>query len=126
MTNKVREIGLPKSRIDLWIEKYREAEREGRPTDFLTAPFGTVYTNWAVNRGRNSFIFICQDITDLKNMEEDLRQQKNMLEDTVKERTKELEQALRVKSEFLAIMSHGKHLLEICNFCEKFEHLCLE
>ena len=53
------------------------------------------------------FCFIGHDISYLKNLESQIRMAKDHLEGIVLERTKELHEALEVKSRFLAIMSHG-------------------
>jgi hypothetical protein len=50
-----------------------------------------------------------QDITKIKILEQELMKTKGALEETVKERTKELQKALSVKSSFLANMSHGNY-----------------
>jgi hypothetical protein len=53
------------------------------------------------------FIFTSQNVSVIKSLQEELRQNQLQLEDTVERRTRELQDALQVKSRFLAIMSHG-------------------
>lgn len=48
----------------------------------------------------------CHEINEIKSLQEELRQNQLQLENTVDQRTKELQEALQVKSRFLAIMSH--------------------
>ncbi len=62
--------------------------------------------------------YIGQDITDLVNMQRELQQSRDELVQTVFERTKQLHQALQVKSNFLATMSHGVLILRLSNCIE--------
>ena len=48
-----------------------------------------------------------EDITNLKELQHQLEKAKNQLEGEVQSRTKQLQDALEVKSKFLAVMSHG-------------------
>ncbi len=66
----------------------------------------------------NKYVFLALDITKSKELEEELRKNQDMLEQTVKARTRQLEEAVQVKSRFLATMSHGiypryKHLISL-------------
>jgi signal transduction histidine kinase len=54
----------------------------------------------------NKFVWIVEDITQLKRLEQELRSSAEKLEQTVQARTKQLQEAIEVKSRFLAIMSH--------------------
>ena len=54
----------------------------------------------------DTFIFVFQDITPVKTLENELKEGKLQLEKTVQSRTRQLQEALEVKSRFLAIMSH--------------------
>jgi hypothetical protein len=56
----------------------------------------------------NRFVYICMDMTERKALEEQLKNNQIELEETVQKRTEQLENALQVKSRFLATMSHGK------------------
>ena len=62
----------------------------------------------------NHFAMIAQDISSLKTMEQELRHQQSELEGAVQKRTLELQEALEVKSRFLATMSHGLFFLAAC------------
>ena len=53
---------------------------------------------------------MCDDFTELRELQRKLEDAKNHLEDEVQSRTKQLQEALEVKSRFLAVMSHGKLL----------------
>jgi PAS domain S-box-containing protein len=52
------------------------------------------------------FAKITRDLTERRRAEESLREQSNILEERVKERTAELEKAIRIKDEFIATLSH--------------------
>jgi two-component system CheB/CheR fusion protein len=52
------------------------------------------------------FSKVTRDLTDKKRMEDELRSSRDQLETRVKERTEELEEALKVRDEFLSIASH--------------------
>ena len=54
----------------------------------------------------NEYIFLLDDITQLKKLQEELEQSKSHLEDIVNARTIQLQLALEIKSRFLAVMSH--------------------
>lgn len=59
----------------------------------------------------NTSCLLVKDISERKKMQAELQRGKESLEEIVRERTKELQNAVQVKSRFLAIMSHGKNLL---------------
>lgn len=61
----------------------------------------------------DQFIFLGQDCEARKEMEDILQKKREDLEEMVRARTKQLENALQVKSRFLAIMSHGKYYYEL-------------
>jgi signal transduction histidine kinase len=65
------------------------------------------YSYCCVNHLReDTYIFVIQDITPIKTLENELKEGKLQLEKTVLSRTRQLQEALEVKSRFLAIMSH--------------------
>ncbi len=96
-------------------QRYRESERAKKPIVFetctkkLTSPTESVWC-WccAVHISGNRFAYLVQNITDYKKLEEELKKNQEQLESTVLARTQQLQDALQVKSRFLAIMSHGK------------------
>ncbi len=96
-------------------QKYRESERSKKPIIFETwhpdpsSPKDLVWF-WCctVHLSGNRFAYLAQDITAHKKLEQTLTKNKEELESTVLARTKQLQDALQVKSRFLAIMSHGK------------------
>lgn len=61
-----------------------------------------VITIWEASKDK--FCCISADVTELKNLEEELREKKVELEKQVGER----DEALKVQSRFLATMSHGE------------------
>jgi signal transduction histidine kinase len=66
-----------------------------------------LYYNTIIKHTRaNNFFFWGKEITERKEFEKTLTKNKEDLEKEVKERTKALEDALAVKSRFLATMSH--------------------
>jgi hypothetical protein len=56
----------------------------------------------------NYYAYILQDIHERVMLEEQLKQNQLHLQELVDERTKELQDALNVKSRFIATVSHGK------------------
>ena len=56
------------------------------------------------------FIYLMEDVTHMKLLEEQLKESKSHLESEVLSRTKQLQEALEIKSKFLAVMSHGTYL----------------
>ena len=57
--------------------------------------------------GGTRFCYLFWDITARKMTEHELERTKELLEKQVQDRTRELQEALAIKSNFLAIMSHG-------------------
>ncbi len=55
------------------------------------------------------YCYIGKDITDYITLQRDLQHSRDKLSEMVDERTRQLHQALQVKSNFLATMSHGKN-----------------
>lgn len=103
------------SLTERWLQRYQQAYYSKEPVLYHSIPEDSIegspmqYSlSYMMYIGQNRFSFISQDITHLKNMEAELIKGKEELENTIKKRTKELEDALQVKSRFLAIMSHGK------------------
>ena len=112
----------PRELCDFWVEKYF-VTYESKQNVYLewvlqtdagehaywtcakyfevTAIFFIVYFQ------PNICMFMTQDITEKKKNELSLQQHKNHLEELVQARTQQLEEAMRVKSRFLATMSHG-------------------
>lgn len=56
----------------------------------------------------DEYCFVSQDITSQKQLELEMKNYQEELESLVCARTKELEEALQVKSIFLATVSHGR------------------
>jgi len=79
----------------------------GRPHSFEIASQKIgVFSAIAVNISDNRYCFLCINITELKQVTDELKKHKGDLEQLVKARTIQLEEALEVKGRFLAIMSH--------------------
>ena len=105
-------------RIEFWVTKYLLCKELGKPVYFetkLAVPGKKgAYAYCCVTHVKNNdFIVVMQEITQLKLLEEQLRESKSQLEQTVQARTKQLQEALEVKSRFLATMSHGTKFLII-------------
>ena len=56
----------------------------------------------------NLVLFVARDISERKMKQEREKMQKELLERVVQEKTKDLQDALVVKTRFLGFMSHGK------------------
>lgn len=103
-------INYPDDLNNLWLEKFAEAKELQEPVIF-EARGGVMYKNiWCCvsHLDGDKFSFLVQDISKQKELEETLTQNQAILEKTVRDRTHELEEALNVKSRFLAVISHGK------------------
>ncbi len=83
-----REVGVPSPIIELWVQRYRESQAEGRSVRFEyehPLPGGGCWLSACVNflgngsSGRPRFSFIAEDITDRKKNDERLRQSNNEL-----------------------------------------------
>lgn len=110
----VKDLGYPGDYVRDRNLQYRKAQEASAPVVFefyhkLPPPSceEQVQSCSTIFVGGNTFLFICHDITELKNLEKELRRHKERLEEAVRERTAELEESIRVKSRFLANMSHG-------------------
>ena len=60
----------------------------------------------------NQFVFLAKDITQRKLADLELQQTRDNLQLLVEQKTKQLQEAMEVKSRFLAIMSHGKPIID--------------
>jgi signal transduction histidine kinase len=93
-----------------WGDAFKEALRTGQTVEFeyeIEGPNGSMcFNNYARHIRDFTYTYMSQDITIRKQMEKQLQNHKQELEETVKARTKQLEEALDVKSRFLSIMSH--------------------
>lgn len=108
------ELGIHPEIIDHWLRHYICCKQKNEPVVFDSVysigedPSSIIHIRCCViHRGGNEFSFLAQDITSLKQVEEELRKAKVQLEEQVIKRTNELASALQVKSRFLAVMSHG-------------------
>lgn len=92
-----------------WIEGHQRAKATGHPISFEFQGHFVRY-GWAcmIPCTDNMSCIIVKDISETKCLQYELQRNAVSLEETVKERTAELRQALETKSRFLAIMSHGK------------------
>jgi signal transduction histidine kinase len=90
-----------------WTTAFKETFQTGQTVEFESNMEGNIYfNNYARHIRDNTYIFLSQNITARKQLEIQLQLHKTELEETVKARTKQLEDALDVKSRFLATMSH--------------------
>jgi len=97
------EVGCP---LD-FISACHATAKSGNALEFdIPCDMGRYMTGCLHSVGPKRVAYILQDITDRKELEEQLRKTNEELEVLVKERTKELQRALEVKSRFLATMSH--------------------
>jgi signal transduction histidine kinase len=95
------------------MNSYKEAKETGKVIEF-EALIPNVekngqfcyYYNYVKHVRDNTFLYLAQDITQRKELDMQLQRNKEQLEREVRERTKELEDAVEVKSRFLATMSH--------------------
>ncbi len=90
-------LGIPRATLDLWLARYREAERTGAPVRFEFAHEAADGPRWLaatvgfIGRtppGRPQFSFVVEDVTDRRRAEQALRE------------------ADRRKDEFLAMLAH--------------------
>lgn len=102
-------FGYPQEKLDFFTRCYLEAKNTGKPYSVEFEGHFVPHC-WALLQavGDEKFLFLVQDITAIKAMEDELRRHKSELEKTVQARTYQLEQAVKVKSRFLAVMSHGR------------------
>jgi len=107
---RISELGIPKEVLAFWIQKYRESERLGTPVQFELNSYSEKDDHWGLacvmHITKDRFIFISQDITHLRKLEAAMIRHGEELAEKIKERTKQLEDALEVKGRFLATMSH--------------------
>ncbi len=91
----------------IWIKHYKEAKEKCIPIQFeLLHTFPQeekdIYLSCCVfHISGNRFVYVAQDVTHRKNLENTLQTSKEQLEDTVRARTRQLEEALQVKSRYL-------------------------
>jgi len=94
-----RDIGIPPEIAKWWCDHIVESRTLKGKVHFKGEQDGYVCSCVANHIFENRFAFSCANSLELKKLREEL-------EDLVKSRTKELEEALHVKGRFLAIMSH--------------------
>jgi len=100
------EIGTSRHKEIEFVKILLTNEAEKAPIEFeMKSRYGT-YSCVTSNVGNNRFLLSCVNITELKNLTEELKVHKDHLEKLVEDRTFELQEALQVKGRFLAIMSH--------------------
>lgn len=123
VVNPYSPSSIPPELANLWISKYKEVVRTGKPLSFSTAEEYQLQSPLQfsiccmIDVGDNKFSFLSQDITNQKKVAEQLIFGKQfLLEKSIQSRIEELEHALQAKSRFLAIMSHGKIFLYCDNF----------
>jgi len=106
---RASEVGVPPETISLWVTRYRESEKTAQPVQFEINDWQETDV-WAsacvMHVVQNQFIYVVQNITQLRILEAAMMRHGEELAEKVKERTKQLEEALEVKSRFLATMSH--------------------
>jgi len=105
-------LGFPELVFNIWVAECQHSKETGKAVQFSTSlppihgQCKRDYWNCAKIITDDEYVFISQDITDVKELEQKLAKSKEVLEEQVKERTKALETALQFKSRFLANMSH--------------------
>jgi len=101
------EIGFDPVDVKRWLEKMRESEvaKKAVSFEFATENFG-VFSCIGLHISGDRFCFLSIDISEIKRLTSELKKHQEDLEDTVKARTAQLEEAVEVKGRFLAVMSH--------------------
>jgi hypothetical protein len=90
------------------ISHFLKSRTESKPVRFVFEDQDIIWDCYAIHVQGDYFAMLKSNITSQKKLEQELQQSKLNLEETVRRRTKQLEEAVQVKSRFLAIMSHGK------------------
>eukprot|EP01117_Protostelium_nocturnum_P021067 TRINITY_DN9_c0_g1_i1.p1 TRINITY_DN9_c0_g1~~TRINITY_DN9_c0_g1_i1.p1 ORF type:complete len:1029 (+),score=368.94 TRINITY_DN9_c0_g1_i1:126-3212(+) len=104
----MREVGMEEEHCRFYLDGMKKAKGSTHAciTETEDPVTKRVYSNLARHMSGDTYLCISTDVTERVNLERALKDQKDHLEVTVKERTHELEEALAVKSRFLATMSH--------------------
>ena len=107
MTNRLAsENGAPKSHIQMWLDRYREAERTAAPVSFeyphqtktgVRWLFATVCPIASSSNGRSRFSYIVENISDRKEAEAQL-QQNFLWEKTLARLSEQMRQTLDLKT----------------------------
>lgn len=99
---------MPKTEHRITLERFRDAKIAGRGRTVCRERFfeNTWVVSGVTHVRDNIYIFTSKNVTVTKQLEAELQKNKLQLEATVERRTRELQEALDVKSKFLAIMSH--------------------
>jgi signal transduction histidine kinase len=105
LTGRRASTFLPAAELHFWISKYLQSKQEGKMLQFewqCSIPelhvgrWYSVCVSWFSD---NRYLYLAKDITAEKTHAQQLEQ-------AVLVRTKQLEEALQIKSRFLAVMSH--------------------
>ena len=106
-----RAMGVPEPYISMWLEAYCRSVTSDGPVRFEYEHEGKGWLKVTVNyiglsRGHPRFLYVVDDISDLKNTEGALQEANDRLEARVEERTAELKQA---KAELEAVNHRLRH-----------------
>jgi len=100
-----RELGFPEDQVKNWIHEVK-SRLHLEQKEFQFESINGFFSCIGVQISDNLYCFLSTNITELKKVSQELRQHQEKLEDLVKARTAQLEEALQVKGRFLATMSH--------------------
>ena len=106
-----RAMGVPEAYLPMWLDAYRKSVHSDGPVRFEYEHEGKGWLKVTVNyiglsRGRERFLYVVDDVSDLKNSERALQEAHDQLEARVEARTAELEHA---KAELEAINNRLRH-----------------
>eukprot|EP01117_Protostelium_nocturnum_P014828 TRINITY_DN5687_c0_g1_i1.p1 TRINITY_DN5687_c0_g1~~TRINITY_DN5687_c0_g1_i1.p1 ORF type:complete len:979 (-),score=238.47 TRINITY_DN5687_c0_g1_i1:250-3186(-) len=104
-----KKMGMDQEYVRNWTDLILRSTRETKKVDNCTYEDKKLKKYFSVtiwDAGNKRWGILCIDITDLKNMENELLKSKENLEVLVKARTRDLVVSLEVQSRFLATMSH--------------------
>ena len=98
----------PSQTVDSWMNHCKEAK--GSQDQYIEWEMqeGVLWYQVFCRVKDNTVLFIARDSTEKKMKQQEERAQTALLEQLVHEKTKDLQEALVVKTRFLGFMSHGK------------------
>ena len=82
------ELGIPDSILESWFSNYIKAKESGEPVTYETTYIRDneiqCFSSVAIHLKADKFLFLSQDISSRKKLEEELKYNKDILEKTVK------------------------------------------
>jgi len=97
--------------LQKWRSHYIQARDTHQPVEWDWESDGSMgkiefFKVTSVHLSGDVFLFLANHLTQFKNLDSELAEYKTELENKILERTRELQEALQIKSRFLAVMSH--------------------